>query len=634
MKNEFIYSVKDIFTKVLEASGAIKYYVGPYQRGYKWSARSFYDPVPQLLIDVYRAWKKSLQGETDTDKEYYLQYITVLLRKDLEALEVIDGQQRLTTLSIIFDRISQDKSIARGKLDYARYEDDTTLYDKIIKAPVNRDDAETQDEGYIGEAREAIDKFISELIKSNELEGFVEYLSNSVKLILNRESDYVKPEEAFVNLNGNSVALTSAYLIKGLLLTRSVHRYDHIGNSISFTEIMEQRKINGRMWDEIQNWINRKEVARFFFKEDKGIEPLLNMIYDAYASETVEQSDVLRFYKWQLDENNSKRSDEGLILFNKFNEIIQTDKDGLLWMEYLVHAYKKLRTWFENRETYNLLGFVLFTVDDSTRLSTIRELLNMSDAQIKSRLAAIALNRLHDLSKNPDVKYKNKALTPILLSLSVFPEEGEDWPEFDFPAYDEHSWSYEHIRPQNPKAENYKLPDFCVNTISNMCDRERDKVMLNLLSQYAEGSIEKETYLREKVEIKDKYDKLKMEIAAQRLESIDNYPFLYSDLDEIDHLGNMALLSRDVNSSLNNSPFVHKRIEINKKRIEGYFIPKHTLAVFGKNLNVGKNAEQKEFSPDSSCWSDADVQAHAEWIILRNGEVRRYLEKLINSEKK
>ena len=85
MKNEFIYSVKDIFTKVLDTCGAIKYYIGPYQRGYKWSARSFYDPVPQLLIDVYRAWKKSIQSDSETDKEYYLQYITVLFRKDLKA---------------------------------------------------------------------------------------------------------------------------------------------------------------------------------------------------------------------------------------------------------------------------------------------------------------------------------------------------------------------------------------------------------------------------------------------------------------------------------------------------------------------------------------------------------------------
>lgn len=634
MKNEFIYSVKDIFTKVLNDAGVKKYYIGPYQRGYKWGARSFYDPVPQLLIDIYRAWKKGQQSDSDTDKEYYLQYITVLLRKDMGAFEVIDGQQRLTTLSIIYDRLQGEKSMTFDKLDYARYNDKSTLYEKIIKAPSNRDEAETQDEGYIGEARETIDKFISELSKNDELDGFVDYMSNSVKIILNRESDYVKAEDAFVNLNGNSVPLTSAYLIKGLLLTRSVNRKDRIGNALSFSEIMEQRKINGRMWDEIQNWINRKEVARFFFRKDKGIEPLLEMIYDAYATSTTEELVVLSEFKQQLAKNPGKKSDEDLQLFNKFNEIVQTDTDGLTWMGRLVHAYKKLKTWFENREIYNLLGFVLFTNDNNIRLKTIRELLDLSDAEVKSKLAEIALRKLYDLDKEPDVKYPNKALTPILLSLSVFPEDGEEWPEFDFPSYDEHSWSYEHIRPQNPKVENYKLPDFCVQTISNMCDREKEKEMLQLLKQFADAFITKEDYEKESERINERYEELKTEISNKKLESIENYPFLYSELDEIDHLGNMALLSGDVNSSLNNSPFVHKRIEINRKRIEGYFIPKHTLAVFGKTLNVDKNTDHKEFSSDNSSWNDTDVSAHAEWIIARNSKIRQYLENLIISEEK
>ena len=162
-----------------------------------------------------------------------------------------------------------------------------------------------------------------------------------------------------------------------------------------------------------------------------------------------------------------------------------------------------------------------------------------------------------------------------------------------------------------------------------MIDREKDYEMLKLLSQFAEELIPKEIYLDKKNEINKKYNKLKTEISSRKLERIDDYPFLYSELEDVDHLGNMALLSGDVNSSLNNSPFVHKRIEINRKRTEGYFIPKHTLAVFGKTLNVNKNSNYKEFSPDSSTWSDRDVSAHAEWVIKRNGEIRKYLESLI-----
>ena len=70
MKNEFIYSLKEIFTSVLTDARLEKYYIGPYQRGYKWASVNYYDQVPQLLIDIYEAMQHEIG-------EYYLQYITV-----------------------------------------------------------------------------------------------------------------------------------------------------------------------------------------------------------------------------------------------------------------------------------------------------------------------------------------------------------------------------------------------------------------------------------------------------------------------------------------------------------------------------------------------------------------------------
>ena len=62
------------------------FYVPSYQRGYRWGA----DEVTRLLEDVYQNGKKN----------YCLQPIVVKRRTD--GFELIDGQQRLTTLYLIY----------------------------------------------------------------------------------------------------------------------------------------------------------------------------------------------------------------------------------------------------------------------------------------------------------------------------------------------------------------------------------------------------------------------------------------------------------------------------------------------------------------------------------------------------
>ena len=62
------------------------FYVPSYQRGYRWGE----DEVLRLLNDVYQNGKKN----------YCLQ--PVVVRKTEDSYELIDGQQRLTTLYLIY----------------------------------------------------------------------------------------------------------------------------------------------------------------------------------------------------------------------------------------------------------------------------------------------------------------------------------------------------------------------------------------------------------------------------------------------------------------------------------------------------------------------------------------------------
>ena len=96
--SEFIYNINEIFDKALKDRQIQCYYIPPYQRGYKWDSSSIYDQVPQMLLDVFYAYEQKTE-------EYYLQYITV--KKKNGKFEVIDGQQRLTTLFLIVGVINR-----------------------------------------------------------------------------------------------------------------------------------------------------------------------------------------------------------------------------------------------------------------------------------------------------------------------------------------------------------------------------------------------------------------------------------------------------------------------------------------------------------------------------------------------
>ena len=77
-------SIKEIFDE------SNRYIIPLYQRNYAWGK----DQIEALIQDIYEAWKK------DTNGRYFIGSLIVLKRHNGD-YEVIDGQQRLTTLSLL-----------------------------------------------------------------------------------------------------------------------------------------------------------------------------------------------------------------------------------------------------------------------------------------------------------------------------------------------------------------------------------------------------------------------------------------------------------------------------------------------------------------------------------------------------
>ena len=97
-----------------------KFIVDFYQRGYRWSA----DDAKSLAIDI-----------ADYDGNYFLQPLVVKKLED-NIYELVDGQQRLTTLNLIMKAASGTESIQIEYKRNAGQEVGTNKVDKLFREAV------------------------------------------------------------------------------------------------------------------------------------------------------------------------------------------------------------------------------------------------------------------------------------------------------------------------------------------------------------------------------------------------------------------------------------------------------------------------------------------------------------------
>lgn len=610
--SELVYSIKQIFN--VGAKGALTdnkasfYYIAPYQRGYKWESNSSYAQVPQMLIDIYEAF---VYGTT----EYFLQYITVKKLKlddKNEVLEVIDGQQRLTTLSLLLSRIAMKDShlenISRNRLQYFRYEGDIFASLLIPDSAEEDENIIHQDQYYMVKAVRTIDNFLQLLEKNDKLKAYYDYLLDSVKLIFNLEDENTNSEEVFENLNNNKVPLTNQYLIKGLLLTKAVNRTTSFNRTLSYKEILDQRTIMGRVWDEINAWITQPEIAHFFFATKKkenpnGIEKLLEVVLRRIENTQTDTREIedsfLQQYRQSFDTQSRNVRPSMYELFNKFNRIIRDEKTAFDVLNLIKHAYRALyNIWYGDIDFYNLFGYVRFAKTQQYNISWTDEVIWEDRAVVKKKLAKRVLEIIPDLEHSQiEYGYKENSgkLTNLLLSFNVFLEQEE---KFDFYQYDHENWTLEHLSPQTPKGD-IKIPH-------------------NLVS-YVLGKLPESLEQSKRTEIETK-------LLNGEAISVDDLPFLYdSEIDEKKHImGNMALLGGGDNSAVSNNPFIVKRNIIISRRNKGSFVPYHTIALYEKSLDM---KGEKGFTPDLFRWDINDIAVHEQWMRQRNKEIIEQLKK-------
>ena len=218
----------------------LAFYVVPdYQREYVWGT----EQVEQLLNDI----NAELGNDPSRAPEYFIGSIVVCPGGD-GVLELIDGQQRMTTLFLalctIRDRLKELGKQPPGALapqiaatstdatgqDHFRYrldlqyEDSGDILEHIAKGTLAG--TEEQDTRSIANIRNAyrvtLDFLRGEFGENaGAVRAFYGYLSNRVKLIRIQTEDVAKALKIFETINDRGVSLDSMDLLKNLLFMKA-----------------------------------------------------------------------------------------------------------------------------------------------------------------------------------------------------------------------------------------------------------------------------------------------------------------------------------------------------------------------------------------------------------------------------
>lgn len=610
---ELVFSIKNIFSTdtnegCLGQYDASIYHIPSYQRGYKWASKKNTDAIPVLMNDLWEAFKSSKKSNL---KEYYMQYITVKKITNKNYLEVIDGQQRLTSFSILLSVLNllldSTANLAKGKLEYAIREDFFTNYiyekdklqhflssnwDNKTGLNINGKNINKQDIFYLHDATRYIYNFLKQESVEKELLEFNAFILDYVKIIVNEIESHIDSERVFRNLNSNKVGLTEAELIKGLLLTKAARATSEQAKQKHYREILEIRTVLGRQWDEITTWVNDKKVKHFFFSDnnkkftEKRFNEEINKEFNNAKEPVTKEKGLLLLLLSMTFNKDIEIKDSQYLLFNFFHKETKNNNSSLELLLKLKEIYSILKDRYQNDIIYNLLGYVFFVEGSKeNKINYLSKSMYWSKEKLHYELILDRNKYLPDELASLKYGEYNKELHAVLLALSVF-ETSKEKTEMRFDYYNfrgtKNKWSLEHIFPQSPEG---------TWRGTNQILSEEDKKEILKMIGYEYEHIE---------EIKSIFNK------NERTD--DEKEIYYKALQKtwVNNIGNMSLLALPDNSSNGCAMFKLKRDNVNEMIQNGSFVPRHTFEIFNK-ININSDTIVK--------WTKEDADNHLQYII-------------------
>lgn len=625
------------------------FYIPSYQRGYRWTEKQVGDLLRDLLCfanDFANEGKEKKQDQfyclqpviarpiTDEDKlksMFGVEYNDNIRQHGV--WEIIDGQQRLTTIFLLYKYLLDQKGWDAETLKDE--EDGKELY-HICYA--TRDGSEQFLEGLSMKAikdsvKDNVDyyhmanafKYIGEWIKTDgkainvryQLGGSLDNIRTSFFKLLNGMSDtkggsvqvlWYEIAEAkeksnikeFQKINTGKIRLTDAELIKGLFLLKK--------NFTAGDTYIKQSEL-ALEWEYIENTLHSNNF--WYFLQKKGfdmpnrIDLLFNLIYKKNALKEIPEDEWDSKIK-EIDAQlmDTRQSEIFRFYYNRFEGKIGEDLQhevSVAWDE-VMELFRTLDDWFCSPSIYNYIGLLSQCGEDLCRLVLHFEY--MPEASTRDDFEAYLKERISYHLRGAKVDPDNKQILntydkgrdtiyKLLLTLNIHLlneqnqklESESDVYKFPFDVLSAQNWDIEHI------------DSFHTNALKKDSEK-REWIETAMADCKKELQEEKVAQIKQKIEennLNDAIDILKKN--AQEVEADDEIK---------NTIGNLTLLDAATNRMYGNSLFCTKRRIIIERIKQGVFVPIATQYIFAKFFD--------ERGTNRSLWTKDDMEAYHKYI--------------------
>ena len=530
-----------------------EFFIPSYQRGYRWTPTQ----VIQLLEDIREFARRA---NPQPDDFYCLQPLVIKARPDGKQ-EVVDGQQRLTTLFLVLRHFNERLAAKFQQPSFELIYETRQGLATFLAVPSKEAALTNADFHHFYGAIEAIEAWFA--ARDTEVEELKAALLNRTKVIWYQLAAADNPVDAFTRLNVGKIPLTNDELIRALFLRRRERRD---------SGVTERQLRIAQEWDQLEKAL-QSDAFWYFLNNERGpASSRIGLLFEIVAA----------------DDNFVDRDlSDAYALFNHFNRrLADPNADPAAeWMR-IKETFLALEEWFEDRTLFHLVGFLVndgMPVTELLRLSrgctksafecrlraqiflrTLRQVLPDGGSEdslstvIESRLAKVAYG-----SHSSDIR---RIL--LLFNLATLLSDVRSNVRFHFEGFKQQRWDIEHIRSVSDdrpdRHDDRKVwLDHCLTYLDSV--EGADALCADIRAFLA---------LPRNEAGNEVFDPLYARVLSQ---------FDEADESEAQHrLGNLTLLDQSTNRSYGNSVFAVKRKSILSLDQAGIFVPLCTRNVFLK----------------------------------------------------
>lgn len=572
------------------------FFIPSYQRGYRWESKQ----VTDLLNDL-----NAFSRDEEKENWYCLQPIVVkeIVNNDSRIqtnnlcqgktwYEVIDGQQRLTTISIILKSFQQIKGqdIGVPEIFYETRPDSNGFigglkYDSQNKGGILNN--ENPDFYCMSNAYKISYEWFDKKNKDANLNpAFLKNLKEYVNVIWQKIDNGMNPIDAFTRLNIGKIPLSASDLIKALFLQER----NFNGDNVAKQQLASQ-------WYEIEMRLMDDSFFCFLTKSMKAYAPS-NRIALLFEDIVEEES---------LYDNNLKKSigHDNYAIFRYYQNLFDQQNGNLqgiqkIWKD-VYSRFEIFESWYNQYEWYNYVG-VLSHIRKHIPLFKLIEIYNIAQQnrntftnQIKIYIRNGNRNIIFerdtqqfDLEYGKDSQDIKELLLLYNALLCIDKKE-----KFPFDKYAKEKWDLEHID----------------STTQYIMKTRREQVewmsivhgdYTNHLSPALLGNMT--TFINTNGNFDSLRNQIRVEIQEDGNSNLGN------------RIGNLVLLPARINRAYKNAPFYSKKMYIANNPMQ-LFIPLDTSNAFNKTIPNIPNGQS--ITPDNMRWHPNDISVREMAIIKK-----------------